>query len=130
MNMALNTHVHTLSTSQCLSSIYGAKKHMQTPTLAYLSDLGVGATTVSRCGMHPSSAFSQLHLQVGVCAAGTLLPQGALLILDAPATLKPGVSFQTHPAAVPQRPALVQVGWLKDRKRSKKKEKKRKQNQI
>lgn len=54
---------------------------------------------VSRGGVHPGALWG-----------GTLLPQGTLLLLYAPAALEPGVGLQTHPAAVPQRVALVQVG--------------------
>lgn len=90
------------------------KTHTHTHT--YLSDLGVGATAVSRGGMHPSSTFSQLQWKVGISSTGALLPEGALFVLDAPTAFKPGVGLQTHTTAVPQRSALVQVGWLRGRK--------------
>lgn len=77
------------------------EKHTQTLTLPYLSDLGVSATAVSRCGVHPPPTFGQLQRHVGVPSARTLLPQGALLILDTPTAFKPGVSLQAHPTAVP-----------------------------
>lgn len=79
---------------------------------SYLSDLGMCTAAVSRCGVHPSSAFGQLQRLVGVSSAGALLPEGALLVLDAPAAFEPWVGFQAHTAAVPQRPALVQVGCV------------------
>lgn len=66
---------------------------------AYLDDLGVCTAAVSCGGVHPGALWG-----------GTLLPQGTLLLLYAPAALKPGVGLQTHPAAVPQRVALIQVG--------------------
>lgn len=82
--------------------------HFHTHT--YLSDLGVGAAAVSRGGVHPSSAFSHLHREVGISSAGTLLPERALPVLDAPTTFEPGVGLQAHTAAVPQRSALVEMG--------------------
>lgn len=66
---------------------------------AYLDDLGVCTAAVPCGGVHPGGLWG-----------GTLLPQGTLLVLYTPATLKPGVRLQTHPAAVPQRVALIQVG--------------------
>lgn len=77
--------------------------------MAYLGDLRVRTAAVSCGGMHPSALWR-----------GALLPQGALLLLHAPATLKPGVRLQTHPAAVSQRVALIQVGWWGRRRRRKK----------
>lgn len=71
----------------------------------------MGAAAVSRGGVHPPSAFSQLQCEVGISSTGTLLPEGALLVLDTPTTFEPGVSLQAHATAVPQRSALVQVGW-------------------
>lgn len=71
----------------------------------------MGAAAVSRGGVHPPSAFSQLHREVGISSSGALLSEGALLVLDAPTTFEPGVSLQAHATAVPQRSALVQVGW-------------------
>lgn len=69
------------------------------PTL-YLDNLGVCTAAVSCGGMHPSA----LH-------RSTLLSQRALLLLNTPAALEPGVRLQTHPTAVPQSVALVQVCW-------------------
>lgn len=74
---------------------------------AYLGDLGVCTAAVSCSGVHPSAL-----------RGSALLPQGALLLLHTPATLKPGVRLQTHPTAVPQRIALIQVGWRGRRKKA------------
>lgn len=77
----------------------------------------MGAAAVPRGGVHPGPALRQLQRQVGVptasstAAAGALLPQGALPVVDAPAALEPGVGLQTHAAAVAQRSALVEVSW-------------------
>lgn len=98
------------------SSMYRAIRK-DTHTFTYLRDLGVGAAAVSRGGVHPPSAFSQLQREVGISSAGTLLSEGALLVLDAPTTFEPGVSLEAHTAAVSQRSALVQVGWPGDRHR-------------
>lgn len=76
---------------------------------AYLGDLGVCTAAVSCGGMHPSALWR-----------GALLPQGALLLLYTPAALKPGVRLQTHPAAVSQCVALIQVGWWGKRRGKKK----------
>lgn len=86
-------------------------------THTHLSNLGVGAAAVSRGGVHPSSSFSQLQREVGISSTGTLLSEGALLVLDAPTTFKPGVSLQAHTTAVPQRSAFVQMGWPGDKER-------------
>ena len=67
---------------------------------AYLGDLWVCTAAVSSCGMHPSALWGS-----------TLLSQGALLLPNAPATLKPGVCLQAHPTAVSQCVALIQVSW-------------------
>lgn len=82
----------------------------------YLSDLRMGAPAVSRGGVHPASTLSQLHGEVGVSSTGALLPQGALLVLDAPAAFEPGVGLQAHAAAVSQSSALVQVSWWRERR--------------
>lgn len=71
-----------------------------TITASYLGDLGVCTAAVSCGGVHPGALWRS-----------TLLPQGTLLLLYAPAALKPGVRLQTHPTAVPQGVALIQVGW-------------------
>lgn len=77
-------------------------------TTAYLGDLGVCAAAVSGCGVHPSALWGS-----------TLLSQGALLLPYAPAALKSGVCLQTHPTAVSQCIALIQVScrWDKERLR-------------
>lgn len=62
---------------------------------------------VSCGGVHPSALWR-----------GTLLSQGTLLLLYTPAALKPGVCLQTHPTAVPQCIALIQVGWGKRKKKT------------
>lgn len=91
-----HTHKHTRSYAQTYSF--------------YLGDLGMGATAISRGGMHPPSALSQLQCKMGIPSASTLLPEGALLVLNTPTAFEPGVSFQAHAAAVAQCSALVQVG--------------------
>lgn len=73
---------------------------------AYLDNLGVRTAAVSCGGVHPCALWR-----------GTLLPQGTLLLLYAPTTLKPGVCLQTHPTAVPQCIALIQVGWGERKKK-------------
>lgn len=72
----------------------------------YLGDLGVRTAAVPRGGVHPGALWR-----------GALLSQRALLLLHAPAALKARVGLQTHAAAVPQRVALVQVGWGGRKKR-------------
>lgn len=69
-----------------------------------LGDLGVRAAAVSGGGVHPSALWRS-----------TLLPEGALLLLYAPAALKPGVGLQTHPTAVSHGVALIEVGWRRQR---------------
>lgn len=90
--------------------------HTHTRFYTYLNDLGVCAAAVPRRGMHPACTFSQLQWEVGVSSAGALLSERALPVLDAPATFKPGVSLQTHAAAVPQSSALVQMSCERQRK--------------
>lgn len=77
----------------------------------HLGDLRVGAAAVSRRGVHPARPLGHLKGQVGVPSPGALLPERALPVLDTPATFKPGVGFQAHATAVPQRAALIQVCW-------------------
>lgn len=74
-----------------------------TTITAYLGDLGVRTAAVSGGGVHPSALWRS-----------TLLSEGALLLLYAPAALKPGVCLQTHATAVPQCIALIQVGWREE----------------
>lgn len=80
----------------------------------------MGAAAVPRGGVHPGPTLRQLQRQVGApataasgaaSAAGALLPEGALPVVDAPAALEPGVGLQAHAAAVPQGSALVEVSW-------------------
>ena len=68
--------------------------------VVYLDDLGVCAAAVAGGGVHP-----------GALRRRALLFQGALLVVDAPATLEPGVGLQTHATAVPQGVALIQMSW-------------------
>lgn len=70
-----------------------------TSVTVYLDDLGVCTAAVSCGGVHPCAL-----------GGGTLLPQGTLLLLHTPAAFKPGVCLQTHPAAVPHRVTLIEVG--------------------
>ena len=67
--------------------------------MRYLGDLGVSTAAVARGGVHPAAL-----------GRSALLTERALLLLDTPATLEPGVGLQTHPTAVPHRWALVQMG--------------------
>lgn len=77
--------------------------------LFYLADLGVWAAAVSGGGVHPPSTFRKQQCQMRTCTTGTFLPEGALLLLDTPATFEPRVGLQAHATAVSQCSALVQV---------------------
>lgn len=83
------------------------RPHTWSPHLGYL---GMGTAAVPRGGVHPAAALRQLQRRVGIRSAGALLPEGALLLLHAPATFEPGVGLQAHAAAVPQSSALIEVG--------------------
>ena len=89
--------------------------HMEGPDIAdlvgvsYLSDFGVGISYLSDFGVGAAAVAGGGGVHPAALGRGTLLPQRALPLLHTPATLEPGVGLQTHPTAVSQRVALIQV---------------------